>query len=154
MAKLWRNRKAEDLDDRFQNSGASQNGRSLNVRDEKKIGFAAKPNCIHGDRISDDDDSPEGRAKGDQSLVLSTARTAERTLVALVDGKKTVQDLVRVSGMSDLVVRRHLRALCDAKVLVPATLPEGGTGPSAVRAQLEAAQRALDAGGPLTARRR
>ena len=28
----------------------------------RKIGFAAKPNCIHGDRIGHEDNSPEGCA--------------------------------------------------------------------------------------------
>lgn len=79
-------------------------------------------------------ESMEGRARGDQSVVLSTARSSERALLALVDGQRTVQELVRASGMSDLVVRRHLRALCDAKVLVPATLPVGVTvSPTAAR---------------------
>jgi len=57
----------------------------------------------------------------DQSVVQSTARSAERTLLALVDGQRTVQELVRLAGMSDLVVRRHLRSLCERGILVAAT---------------------------------
>ena len=56
----------------------------------------------------------------DQSVVVSTARSSERALLALVDGRRTVQELVRLAGMSDLVVRRHLRALCERGILVPA----------------------------------
>jgi len=71
------------------------------------------------------------------SVVVSTARSAERALLALVDGRRTVQELVRVAGMTDLVVRRHLRSLCERGILVPATqgrvpTPDGTPADSAV----------------------
>jgi serine/threonine-protein kinase len=69
----------------------------------------------------DGKDGKDGNTREAESVVVSTARSAERTLLALVDGRRTVQELVRLAGMSDLVVRRHLRALCERGILVPAT---------------------------------
>ena len=56
----------------------------------------------------------------DESVGLSTLRTEERTLLALADGRRSIDDLARLAGMPILVAVRVLRSLYDRGILVPA----------------------------------
>jgi serine/threonine-protein kinase len=55
----------------------------------------------------------------DESIMVSTLRAGERSLLALVDGRRSVQDLVSLSGMSEPLARRHLRSLFEQGIVVP-----------------------------------
>ena len=59
-------------------------------------------------------------AVADESVGLSTLRAEERTLLALADGHRSIDDLARLAGMPTLVAIQHLRSLCDRGILVPA----------------------------------
>lgn len=56
----------------------------------------------------------------DESVGLATLRAEERTLLALADGSRSIDDLAQLAGISGAVAVRHLRALYDRGVLVPA----------------------------------
>jgi hypothetical protein len=75
-----------------------------------------------GFNLSDDADNllPPARAVMDESVTLSTLRSGERSLLALIDGRRSVQELVSLSGMSESLTRKHLRSLCDQGILIPA----------------------------------
>lgn len=56
----------------------------------------------------------------DESVGLSTLRAEERTLLALANGRRTIDELAELAGMPSVAAARHLRSLCDRGVLVPA----------------------------------
>jgi serine/threonine protein kinase len=62
---------------------------------------------------------PPARAVMDESITVSTLRAGERSLLALVDGRRSVQDLVSLSGISEPLARRHLRSLFDQGIVIP-----------------------------------
>ncbi|MES1171687.1 MAG: protein kinase [Bacteroidota bacterium] len=60
----------------------------------------------------------------DESVGLSTLRVEERTLLALADGRRSLDDLAKLAGMSAAVATRHLSAMCDRGLLVPTKAAE------------------------------
>jgi serine/threonine-protein kinase len=60
-----------------------------------------------------------GQALVEGQVVLSTVRAFERRLVALVDGQRTVKDVIQLSGLSEAQAKRHLASLCRRRVLIP-----------------------------------
>jgi|GEM_PF-2034244 len=57
-------------------------------------------------------------------VVLSTVRAFERRLVALVDGRRPVKELIHLSGLSEAQAKRHLASLCRRRVLIPNDAPQ------------------------------
>ncbi len=74
---------------------------------------------------------PPARAVMDESITVSTLRSGERSLLALVDGRRSVQDLVSLSGMSEPLARRHLRSLYEQGIVIPKSPPSAGAGSAA-----------------------
>ena len=64
-----------------------------------------------------------GQALVEGQVVLSTVRAFERRLVALVDGQRTVKEVIQLSGLSEAQAKRHLASLCRRRVLIPADSP-------------------------------
>ncbi len=54
----------------------------------------------------------------EESVGLSTLRAEERTLLALADGRRTIEDLAQLAGMTTSVAAGYLRALCDRGILI------------------------------------
>jgi eukaryotic-like serine/threonine-protein kinase len=54
----------------------------------------------------------------DESVGLPTLRPEERTLLALADGRRSIESLAKLAGMTTPVAVRHLRALYDRGILV------------------------------------
>src|SRR5205823_1328208 len=65
-----------------------------------------------------------GQALVEGQVVLSTVRAFERRLVALVDGQRTVKEVIQLSGLSEAQAKRHLASLCRRRVLIPADAPQ------------------------------
>lgn len=68
-----------------------------------------------------------GEPSEDRSVGLSTLRVEERTLLALADGRRSVDDLAKLAGISSMAAVRHLKSMCDRGILVPAD-PSDATG--------------------------
>jgi eukaryotic-like serine/threonine-protein kinase len=65
-----------------------------------------------------------GLAVAGGSVVLPGLRAEERLLLGLVDGRLSIARLARLSGLSEEATLRHLRALCNRRVLVPVETKE------------------------------
>ena len=66
----------------------------------------------------------------DESVGLPTLRPEERTLLALSDGRRSIESLAKLAGMTTPVAVRHLRALYDRGILVTIDKTGGGAAPS------------------------
>jgi hypothetical protein len=86
---------------------------------------------------------PPARAVMDESITVSTLRAGERSLLALVDGRRSVQDLVALSGMTEPLARRHLRSLFEQGIVIP-------KGPSAVAPSIAQVLAEVLSDGPTT----
>ena len=64
------------------------------------------------------------------TLNPSSLRPGEQSLLALTDGRRTVAELLRVSGMPGFVMMRLLRTMCERGILVTTT--PAAASPSAV----------------------
>src|SRR3954466_13347471 len=65
-----------------------------------------------------------GLAVAGGSVVLPGLRAEERLPLGLVDGRLSIAPLARLSGLSEEATLRHLRALCNRRVLVPVETKE------------------------------
>ena len=63
------------------------------------------------------------------TLDPSSLRPGEQSLLALTDGRRTVAELLRVSGMPGFVMMRLLRSMCERGILVTTTPPSSGPSP-------------------------
>jgi serine/threonine-protein kinase len=80
------------------------------------------------------------QAVEDRSMAVGTLRGEERTLLALVDGHRTVGELCRLSGLSGLATARAVLSLCDRGILIPIGIsPNPAPGEAPARAPSSAA---------------
>ena len=59
------------------------------------------------------------QAVADQSFAVATGHGDESRVLALVDGRRTVAEVIRMSPLPSGTTLQHLRALCDRGVLAP-----------------------------------
>jgi serine/threonine protein kinase len=69
-------------------------------------------------------------ASSDDIVALSSLNAAERSLVALADGRRSITQLVSLSGMDAVTAQNLLRSLCDRGILArPPGEPQALTPP-------------------------
>ena len=76
---------------------------------------------------------PSVLATTDGTIAISTLRDEERELLALVNGSRSVAELIRLSTLSEQMGQKHLRALLNRGILVQAAegavaAPAAGSG--------------------------
>ncbi|MEO8213192.1 MAG: protein kinase [Myxococcales bacterium] len=83
------------------------------------------------------------------AISVSTLSNEERALLALTDGRRSVADLIRLSGMPGDVARKHLRTLRDRAILVAdATGPKADSSQVTANEGIDAATNAATSGLP------
>jgi serine/threonine protein kinase len=70
-----------------------------------------------------------GAVAEDESVGLPTLRPEERTLLALADGRRSIESLAKLAGMTTPVAVRHLRALYDRGILISVDKNAGEASP-------------------------
>ncbi|MBC8131971.1 MAG: protein kinase, partial [Deltaproteobacteria bacterium] len=76
-----------------------------------------------GTVVDDTGRTGSGPTLSNDSIALSTLHAEERQLLALADGRRSVDELIQLSGMSVDIAHKHLRSLRDRGILFQAVSP-------------------------------